>query len=82
VKPVAKITSVKPKTGTLEFRIRPYATVYLDGKPLGQTPLRSVSVPAGKHHIRMVNEKLAKDVKVEFVVKANDENVFKYNLKD
>ncbi len=70
-----------PQQASLEFRVRPYAQVFLDGKPLGQTPFPPVKVAVGRHTIRLVNEKLAKDVMVDFEVKAGEANVFKYNLK-
>ncbi|MBI3184785.1 MAG: protein kinase [Myxococcales bacterium] len=78
-KPVAPQPKVQ---ASLEFRIRPYAQVYLDGKELGQTPLPPVELAAGKHTIRLVNAKLEKDVTVDFEVKAGEENVFKHNLKE
>ncbi|MBN1207456.1 MAG: PEGA domain-containing protein [Myxococcaceae bacterium] len=37
--------------------------VYLDGKQLGQTPFdRPVSVPAGRHTVRIVNDTMKKEV--------------------
>ena len=67
--------------GTLEFRIRPYAVVSLDGKVLGQTPLAAVDVPVGKHTLRLVNKELGKDVTKSIEVKAGEPNVFKLNLE-
>ncbi|RKG92748.1 PEGA domain-containing protein [Corallococcus terminator] len=71
-RPVAK--------GRVEFRIRPYATVYLDGKNLGQTPFGVVEVPEGMHRVRLVNSDLKKDVTRTFEVKAGQDNLFKLNL--
>ncbi len=65
---------------SLEFRIRPYATVFLDGKLLGQTPFPAVQVSEGRHFVKLVNADLKKEVAVEYVVKAGRPNVFKYNL--
>ncbi len=66
--------------GDVDVRIRPYAMLYVDGEKIGQTPLdEPLSLPAGKHAFRMVNEKYEKDVTVDFVVKPG-KNVFKYNL--
>lgn len=67
--------------GRLEFRIRPFAMVYLDGKPLGQTPFGAVETTEGRHQIRIVNKDLEKDVTRTFEVKAGQENVFKLNLQ-
>ncbi|RKG68614.1 PEGA domain-containing protein [Corallococcus terminator] len=68
--------------GTLEIRIRPFATVHLDGKELGQTPLAPIEVPAGRHTMRLVNKRLEKDVTRTVDVNAGEQNVFKLNLED
>ncbi|WNZ64593.1 protein kinase [Myxococcus sp. MxC21-1] len=73
VAPVAK--------GRLEFRIRPYAVVSLDGKVLGQTPFAAVEVSEGRHTVRLVNKELGKDVTRTVDVKAGQPNVFKLNLE-
>lgn len=70
-----------PRPARLELRIRPYATVYLDGKKLGDTPLKTQVVPAGKHTLRLVNETLGKDVEVELSLHPGA-NVYKHNLKE
>lgn len=77
----AVVEVAPPKPARLELRIRPYATVYLDGKKLGDTPLKTQTVPAGKHSLRLVNEKLGKDVEVELNLHPGA-NVYKANLKE
>ena len=80
----AGVAEVKPalaKTGRLEFRIRPYATVYLDDRKLGDTPLPAISVPVGKHKLRLVNPAFGKDVELTIVIKPG-ENVVKHNMKE
>ncbi|MCP3063372.1 protein kinase [Myxococcus sp. K38C18041901] len=72
--------AVKGATGTVEFRIRPYAVVYLDGKKLGETPLGIIDVPEGSHTVTAVNSRLGKRVTRSFEVKAGTANVFKLNL--
>ena len=72
---------VAPKTGRLELRIRPYATVYLDDRKLGDTPLPVISVPVGKHKLRLVNPAFAKDVELSITIKPGD-NLVKHNLKE
>ncbi len=67
--------------GRLEFRVRPYAVVSLDGKVLGQTPFAAVEVPEGRHTVRLVNKDLGKDVTRTIDVKAGQSNVFKLNLE-
>jgi serine/threonine-protein kinase len=64
----------------LEFRIRPYATVVLDGKQLGQTPLAPIEVAVGSHTVQLINKDLGKDVTRPVEVKAGQPNQFKYNL--
>ncbi|MBJ6763209.1 protein kinase [Myxococcaceae bacterium JPH2] len=65
----------------LEFRIRPYATVFLDGKNLGQTPLDPVEVTVGMHVVRLVNRDLQKEVTRQVEVKPGDPTLFKLNLQ-
>jgi serine/threonine-protein kinase len=64
----------------LEFRIRPYATVVLDGKTLGQTPLAPTEVQVGSHTVQLINKDLGKELSRTIEVKAGQPNVFKYNL--
>ncbi|RKH75688.1 serine/threonine protein kinase [Corallococcus sp. AB045] len=66
--------------GKVEFRVRPFGTVYLDGKSLGQTPFAAVEATEGSHQVRVVNKDLGKDVTRSFEVKAGQDNVFKLNL--
>lgn len=75
---------VKPapvRMGRLELRIRPYATVFLDDKLLGDTPLAPVNVPVGNHKLVLVNQKLGKNVTLDVHIKPGD-NVVKHNLKE
>ncbi|HZI12312.1 MAG TPA: serine/threonine-protein kinase [Myxococcus sp.] len=73
---------VKPggAMGSVEFRIRPYAVVYLDGKKVGETPFAAIDVPAGTYTVTAVNRTLNKKVSRSFEVKAGEANVFKLNL--
>ncbi|WP_375760619.1 protein kinase [Corallococcus exercitus] len=80
--PVRRTTLVRrelPK-GKVEFRVRPFGMVSLDGKPLGQTPFAAVEATEGWHQVRVVNKDLGKDVTKPFEVKAGQDNVFKLNL--
>lgn len=47
-------------SGKLVVLAKPWATLFLDGKPVGETPYR-VSIPAGRHTLRIVNEERGKD---------------------
>jgi hypothetical protein len=70
-----------PRMLRIEFRIRPFAKVYLDGKELGETPFPAVLVSVGKHKIRLVNAQLKKDLEVDAQFHPGDTS-FKYNLKE
>jgi hypothetical protein len=41
--------------GTLRINSRPWSQVFIDNKPVGTTPLLNVSVSAGQHSVRLVN---------------------------
>jgi serine/threonine-protein kinase len=66
--------------GLLEFRIRPYATLYLDGRQLGHTPVAPVEVEAGTHTIRLINQEAGKDVVRTVDIQPGQSFIFKYNL--
>ncbi len=70
----------KAAKAKLEFRIRPYATVFLDGTALGQTPLAPVQVPIGTHTVRLINRDLGKDITRTIEVKAGQPNILKHDL--
>jgi serine/threonine-protein kinase len=65
----------------VDFRVRPYANVFVDGKALGQTPFAPVALTDGKHRVRLVNPELKKEVTVEFEVNAGS-TVFRHNLAE
>jgi serine/threonine-protein kinase len=64
----------------LEIRVLPYATVLLDGKMLGRTPLPPMQVYEGKHRVLLVNRELGKEISVDCTVKPGQLNLFQYNL--
>ena len=46
----------KPDTATYRLAIKPWGTVYVDGKETGVTPpLKKLVLPSGKHTLRFVN---------------------------
>ncbi len=70
------------ETGTLTFRVRPYATVLVDGKFIGDTPIdKPMTVPVGTISVMLINKDLNKEVKVPFEVKPGS-NTFRYNLEE
>ena len=52
----SSVTPAPAEPGRLHVDARPWATVYLDGKSLGVTPIVGVSVSAGDHVIKAVSE--------------------------
>jgi serine/threonine-protein kinase len=68
--------------GRLTVRAYPYATVTIDGKPLGQTPFAPVELYEGRHELKLVNAELQKELQVEYVVLAGGDHVYKANLTE
>jgi serine/threonine-protein kinase len=66
--------------GTLEFRVRPFATVFINGKNYGQTPFAPVELPSGTYNVKFVNEELNKTVPQTIVLKPGENKVIKINL--
>ena len=79
VAPARHPPAQKQKT-LLEFRIHPHAIVWLDDRPLGQTPLASVEVTPGSHTVRLVNHQLGKDLSRTIKVKAGRTHLFKHTF--
>jgi hypothetical protein len=80
-KPDAGSGSHSLELGTLEFEIKGSFTVSLDGKDLGQTPLKPVTVLAGKHQLRLVNAELKIDHTEEVEVKPRQHSTFQISLE-
>ncbi|WP_225413453.1 protein kinase domain-containing protein [Stigmatella hybrida] len=73
--------ALKPvQKGTIEFRVRPYATVFIDGKKVGDTPMPAVELPAGTHVVKLTNPDLAKTVTRTVNVKPLEPTILKVNL--
>jgi hypothetical protein len=53
-------------TGTLQINSRPWANVFVDGQMVGHTPQMGLSLPAGRHSIKLVNPtmNMSKDLSV------------------
>jgi PEGA domain len=45
-------------SGTLRINSRPWAQVFVDGRYVGNTPQFGISVPPGKHSVRLLNPQL------------------------
>jgi serine/threonine protein kinase len=68
--------------GKVTFRVRPYATVLIDGKNMGQTPFPEVELSAGPHRVVYINEELGKRVPETIEVKAGESITIKRNLEE
>jgi hypothetical protein len=55
--------------GTLRLNSLPWAEVYIDGRKVGNTPQRALSVSPGEHDVRLVNN--AFDMVASFHVRVN-----------
>ena len=49
-----EVSAAQPTSGFFSIDAKPYAEIFVDGAPFGQTPLVHKSLPAGKHHIKAV----------------------------
>ncbi|HWO21742.1 MAG TPA: serine/threonine-protein kinase [Kofleriaceae bacterium] len=57
-------------SGELEIFVRPWAEIWLDGRPVGQTPFRQ-QLMAGRYRLRLENEDSGRSETLELVVTAN-----------
>ncbi len=66
----------------VDFRVRPFGTVSVDGKVLGDTPFPAIKLAVGAHRVQVVNKELNKSVQRTFEVKTGVTNVFRLNLEE
>ncbi len=79
--PRASTPSASDLPGTLTFRVVPFAEVYLDGTRLGVTPLDPMSVPPGKHSLRLVNDEIQVERRLTVEVKSGETTPIKAKLQ-
>lgn len=86
--PIKKAPRVKPKPApvvtakaAVEFRVRPFGAVWVDGAYLGETPFAPAALALGAHSVRVVNKDLGKEVTKQFEVK-DGSNVFRHNFEE
>lgn len=65
----------------VEFRVRPFGAVWVDGAYLGETPFAPASLSVGAHSVRVVNRDLGKEVTKQLEVK-DGTNVFRHNFEE
>ncbi|MET0402846.1 MAG: protein kinase [Cystobacter sp.] len=80
--PTRRTVTPRPKSlakGTLDLRVRPFATVYVDGVKLGDTPLSPPELTAGRHTVKLVNEEFG-EKKFDIVIEPNKPSLLKVNF--
>ncbi|HLK99511.1 MAG TPA: PEGA domain-containing protein, partial [Myxococcaceae bacterium] len=85
VRPPAAVKTTSPPVvgkGTFVFRVRPYATVLVNGKSLGQTPFAPVELPAGTYTVQFINEDLKKNLIQRHELKPGENKTIKLNLEE
>jgi hypothetical protein len=50
-----KPASPAPRFGTIDLHVDPWAVVYLDGKKVGEAPVKGLTLPLGHHRLKLVN---------------------------
>jgi hypothetical protein len=69
------------KTGSIEFEVRPWAIVSLEGKRLGKAPpLGVVDINPGTYRVKFVNKQLGKVVERPIEVKAGQTTFIQVDL--
>ncbi len=65
-----KLDHVAPKSGQLSVQVLPFAEVFVDGKRVGSTPIRSLSLRPGSHIIELTNAGRKKHDRRKIVIEA------------
>jgi hypothetical protein len=71
---------LKVPKATLQLRVDPWAEVTLDGRAMGVTPLRPMTVYAGRHVIDLVNDQLGRRRRVEVQLAPDEVKVVREKL--
>ncbi len=66
--------------GQLKIRVTPWAHVYVDGEPMGMTPLKPLELPVGEHIVQVKNRELGEERSFRVVVKPNEVHSMDVNL--
>ena len=43
------------RTGTIDLHVDPWAVIYLEGRKIGEAPVKGLSLPVGHHVLKLVN---------------------------
>jgi len=52
---VRRTLAAAPRYGTIDLHVDPWALVYLDGRQIGEAPVKGLSLPVGHHRLKLVN---------------------------
>jgi serine/threonine protein kinase len=66
--------------GTLRVNSRPWSQVFVDGKLIGVTPQRGISLPAGSHTLLLVNDEFSIRKTVQVEIKSGETTTQVLNL--
>jgi len=69
------------KKGTLLIVVRPWADVWVDGKMVGQAPMKPISLLEGTHKVSLVNSDLKKKVERKVRIEAGREKRITADLR-
>lgn len=75
-----KPVRVEARAGRLVVRVHPWADVFVDGQPVGVTPLAPVELRTGKHQLKLVNPQLGKSIVRTFTIRAGAATTVEVNL--
>jgi serine/threonine-protein kinase len=81
VKPAPPPEPARVEMGLVDFRVRPYASVFVGDTFYGVTPFAKVKLNVGVHKVKLVNKDIGKEVTLTYEVKPG-ENTLKYNLEN
>ncbi|MET0389454.1 MAG: PEGA domain-containing protein [Polyangiales bacterium] len=70
------------KMGTLRINTRPWATVSVDGRVMGNTPQPGIQLSVGTHKVQLVNAQMGMSKSLSVTIKAGQVTTHVLNLAD
>lgn len=75
------LIKLEPKVGKIILKVHPYATVFIDGKEIGEVPPTKIQeVKEGKHTIEFISKKLNKKITVEVEIRGEETKEIRMNM--
>lgn len=74
------MTTTPKRRGSLWVKVTPFAQVFIDGEPVGMTPLSSQSLAAGYHSVIVVNPASHESRQTRVLVHAGETRVVKLSF--